>query len=322
MNCKQANESIRLSELMERLGYEVKKKERGNTEWRYLSPFRSEAEPSFYINTNQNCWFDHGEGEGSFSVVDFAQKYLQANGGGSSVQECLSWLVSLGFGNTQTRSFFPSEQQDNETFTPEPPKDLEFIRAKDVSHPAIFQYLKGRGISEPLITHYLKEVQYRNLKKNKVFFAFGIENRAGGFEIRSASDTPAFKSALIRRDISIIKGNPKKEEKILNVFEGTTDFLSLLSLLKTTRLNGDALLMHSLSSYSESIEFIQNETYSIVNLWLDNDTSGNKTTAKFIDDLDELTQDQSSRYTGYNDLNAYLKANLEKPQMFESFTPN
>lgn len=315
MNCEQANTSIALTDLMEVLGYQVRKKERGNTEWRYLSPFRKEADPSFYINVKDNCWFDHGEGEGSRSVVDFAIKYLQSNGKTSNVSDALNWLKSLGFGGITTKPLFTTQSKGDETSQDDIPRDLEFIRAKPVTHPAIFQYLNGRGIPDNLIIKYLEEVQYRNLKKNKVYFGFSMKNRGAGYEVRSASDTPVFKSALIKRDISIIKGIGQR--KTANVFEGMTDFLSLMVFLKTDALSGDSIIMHSLSSMRDTLEYINEMDYDLVNLWLDNDKSGLKMAHKLEVELAEDVLNQSGRYSPYDDLNKALKASMDKRDSFD-----
>lgn len=296
-----------MTDLMEKLGYEVKKKERGGSEWRYLSPFRSEAEPSFYINVRDNCWYDHGEAEGSRSVVDFAMKYLQSNGKPCGVADALTFLEDVGLGKIATKPLFPSASSFEE-IKEELPRDLEFIRTKPVAHPAIFQYLQGRGIPKQLVNKYLIEVQYRNLKKDKVFFAFGIKNRAGGYEIRSASDTPVFKSALIKRDISIIKGNDTISS--VNVFEGTVDFLSLLVLYNGSKLQGDTIIMHSLSSFQNTLEYIQNGSYQNINLWLDNDRSGKKMVTKFIKEGIQNIHDKCELYGSSKDLNDLLKKKL------------
>lgn len=312
MNCKQANENIILSDLMLTLGYEVKKKEKGGTEWRYLSPFRNEAEPSFYVNTKKNVWFDHGEGQGSRSVIDFGVKFLQSNGRSSGVADVLEWLEGLGFGGIDTPSFFVDDTPRIVSIKEETQSDLEFIRAKPVSHPAIFQYLSGRGIPDNLVRKYLQEIQYRNLIKDKVFFAFGMVNQSGGYEIRSASDQVPFKSALIKRDISFIPGQSKDKITHVNVFEGMTDYLSLLVLLKSNALGGDTLIMHSLSSYAQSLEFINNNQYKTAHLWLDNDTSGRKISGKFKSEARAEVVDQSGRYSKHKDLNTALGASNDQ----------
>lgn len=314
MNCKQANESIHLADVMNKLGYDVLKKEKGGNEYRYLSPFRTEAEPSFYINIKNNCWYDHGEGQGSYSVVDFAIRYLQSNGGSTDVSSALAWLENLGFQDESIENLFSEDRYDQHEKSNQN-SDLEFIRAKPVEHPAIFQYLNGRGISSSVIKEHLIEIQYRNLKVGKLLFGFGISNRAGGYEIRSAKDNPSFKSCLIKKDISIISKD--LDSTVLNVFEGLTDFLSFQMLIGKYKLQGDCLIMHSLSSFRKTIDFINGkEKYSRINLWLDNDPSGQKMTSRFVSELPLLVSDQSCRYATYKDLNAFLKAQKGNKGLF------
>lgn len=317
MNCEQANKNIHLTQIMERLGYKVYQKHKGGNEWLYLSPFRNEATPSFYINVAKNCYFDHGEGQGAFSVVDFAIRYLQTNGRANHVSDALNWLSSLGFSkDITTKNLFPSvstalsaskKEKENDI------RDLEFIRAYDVKHPAIFQYLEGRGITRHLIRIYLKEVQYRNLKKDKVFFGFAMQNRAGGWELRSASDKPVFKSALIKRDITYIQSKDNNSNTV-EVYEGTADFLSSLALFSVLEPVHDAIIMHSLSSFKDTLELIRENSYSSVQLFLDNDASGKKAAVKFTNELEIQVINQSGLYSGYKDLNEALKAKLEHPE--------
>ena len=126
---------------------------------------------------------------------------------------------------------------------------------------------------------YLKEVKYRNRESGKEYFAFGMENQSGGYEVRVASDKYPFKSALIKRDISVIRGC-RKDSGIANVFEGMTDYLSLLTMMKTDQLAGDSIVMHSLASYDQTINFIKKVGYSNINTFLDNDRSGEGTYAE------------------------------------------
>ncbi len=318
MNCKQANESIHLADVMNKLGYDVIIKEKGGNEYRYLSPFRSEAEPSFYINVKNNCWYDHGEGQGSYSVVDFAIRYLQSNGGSTDVSSALTWLANLGFQDGSINNLFSEDQYDQHNKSNQN-SDLEFIRAKPVGHPAIFQYLNGRGISTAVIRKYLLEIQYRNLNIGKNFFAFGISNASNGYEIRSSKDNPSFKSCLIKKDITIISEGSDFCE--LNIFEGLTDFLSFKTLVENDTAKCDCLIMHSLSSYRKTINYIMNNNqYRKINLWLDNDQSGKKMAYRFASELPLLVCDQSCRYATYKDLNAFLKAQNGSKGLFFNLT--
>ena len=63
---------------------------------------------------------------------------------------------------------------------------------------------------------------------------------------------------------------------MVNIFEGMTDFLSLLTLLKTNNLAGDSILMHSLSSFPKTVDYIKGKAYSSIHTYLDNNPSGAK----------------------------------------------
>src|SRR5215203_4666128 len=72
MNCEQANQ-FDLIEFLSKLGYQPNKVS-GNNYW-YLSPLRDEKNPSFKINRQKNCWYDHGLGTGG-RLVDFVLRYF------------------------------------------------------------------------------------------------------------------------------------------------------------------------------------------------------------------------------------------------------
>ena len=309
MNCKQAK-NIRLTEIMEKLGYKPSQSFKNGDELCYLSPFRSEATPSFFINSSKNMFYDFGMGEGDAGSVEFAIKYLETNNRPYTVSDALHWLSSLGFGKDHfTKPLFPFEKQTYipaKNLEPDGIRDLQFIKAVPVEHPAIFQYLGSRGISENLIKKYLLQIQYRNIKKDKVFFGFGMTNRAGGYELRSASDTPAFKSALIARSISVIQGTDGMRDRV-SIFEGMTDFLSFLEIYKIDQAREDIIIMHSLSSYKETLDYLIEQGYKSLYLYLDNDKAGRKHAQKFVDDTELKIIDNSQLYNGYGDMNDYLK---------------
>lgn len=50
----------------------------------FLSPFRSETEPSFKINLERNIWYDFGLGTGG-NVIDFAMQHFNMGTVGSAL---------------------------------------------------------------------------------------------------------------------------------------------------------------------------------------------------------------------------------------------
>ena len=138
-----------------------------------------------------------------------------------------------------------------------------------------------------------------------------MENLGGGYELRSASHKYSFKSALIKRDISIING-PEKEQGRVYVFEGMLDALSLLTLNKNSNPACDYLIMHSTNSFSKVASYIQSREYQTIHTFLDNDPTGEKTLKRFQDIFANKIIPQNHFYKGYNDVNDYLQGRAGK----------
>lgn len=323
MNAKQAK-AIMLTTLMDMLGYKAIKTERGGQELKYLSPFRKEAEPSFNVNLLKNSWYDFGEGEGG-NTLDFVVTYLRSNGKPSSVKDALSWLdqttgryKSTSRNTTQTSNHSSFSQQAAPevkiTAPKAPTRLLEFIRAHNIEDPRIYSYLNKRGIPPIIVDLYLQEIHYRNIESGKPFFAFGMPNAGGGYEIRAASDKLKFKSSLIANDISFIGGT--KGEGVVNVFEGMTDFLSLLVMLGVKNLKGDSIIMHSLSSFTRTCDYIKANGYSRINTFLDNNKSGESYSLKFAEVFGDRAINNSPHFQPHEDLNDTLRSGA-----IPNFTP-
>jgi 5S rRNA maturation endonuclease (ribonuclease M5) len=305
MNSYQAKK-LNLPEIMARLGYQPLREDKGGLEYWYSSPFRAEKEASFHTTYKGDKWIWNDFGDSGGTVIDFILRHENY----SSVSQALKFLDDLigRVGERQNSSpSFSFHQQPKTAVAVENFRDLELVSAKSVSNSVIFRYLtEERGIAFDLIKPYLKEVRYKNLKQGKEFFAFGTENIAGGYEIRAASDKFSFKSALVERQLTFFEGT-RPELGIVDVFEGTTDFLSLLTMMNTDRLTGDVVIMNSISNYQNVLEFIQEKGYKSVNLFLDNDKGGHKTTSRFVEDLGaEIVHNQSSMFFPHIDVNAAL----------------
>lgn len=321
MNTGQAKQ-LSLPEILSRLGFEpVTIRKNGNEYW-YCSPLREEKEPSFVVSKGKILnwvWNDFGGESGT--VVDFIMRYKNY----STISEALNFLEGMFKGH----SFAPvskkrvgEEEQPtlfsfNQQTAPISPqadlRELEFLDAYPIANPIIHAYLeKERGIARELADRYLQEVKYKNLKTGKVFFAFGMKNESGGYEIRVASSQYSFKSALIARDISLIPGSSGDTSKV-NVVEGMVDFLSLCAMYGALQLTNDTIILHSLTSYSRAVEMIKTRSYTVINTFLDNDPSGRDYTAKFQQDFEGQVQDQSSLFLPHRDINDAWLAN--QPQL-------
>ena len=320
MNANQAKH-IDLPNLMARMGYEPVSILKGGNELFYNSPFRNEKEPSFHVSRGKKypwVWCDFGDTNGT--VIDFVMRHEDCD-----FKSALQFLDDM-YGKSPTtilknNTFAESEKEpflfSQETFTPneDEEKDLEFLSVNKIQNPLIQSYLVNeRGISRSLIDKYLSEVRYRNKKTGKEYFAFGIKNESGGYEIRAASSDYNFKSALKGRDITLIKGS--KPDAEVNVIEGMTDFLSLCAMYDTEQLTNDTIIMHSTSSYKRTKEVIQQNGYSKIHGFMDNDSTGDKTTERFNNDFPDLFFDERQLYSKFKDLNQALIS--QQPNFFRT----
>lgn len=328
MNTNQAK-NINLPDLLSRLGFQPVEVRKGGKELWYLSPFRAEKAPSLHVSEGHSVpyvWKDFGDIGGT--VIDFVMRYKSFN----HISDALAFLdgiygkslpvakarVGEKFPDTQPELFSFHQQaaaQRPENFLDTPAQELELLSADPVTNRIILAYLiEKRAISSGLITRYLKEIRYKHLPTGKEYFAFGMPNQAGGYEVRSASDDYIFKSVLGGRDISYVRGTGPAPRAV-NVFEGMTDFLSLLEMMGAEQSRGDVIVMHSLSSFTRVCEFIRKEDYTTINTFLDNDRAGQQHTEQFIQEFGVIVQPQNALYQGYKDLNEALIDNQVPPSL-------
>lgn len=320
MNANQAN-NLDLPDLLSRLGHQPIEIKKNGAELWYRSPFREEKDASFHISKGHTwpwVWNDFADEGGT--VMDFVMRYQ----GHRSFKKALAFLDGLYKGN----SFFITSSRVGESSTNQlnlfsfhgqtaakPPKifengGLEFISASSIENSLIHHYLEQRQIPKKLADRYLLEVKYRNKSKNRVYFAFGMENRSGGFEIRAASDEYKFKSALKIRDITVITGAQSKCDAV-NVFEGMTDFLSFLVLKQQEAPIEDCIILHSLSSFSRAVLHIEQHAYATIYTYLDNNSSGLEYTEKFVIRFGDRATAQNTLFSPHIDLNDALLAGVQ-----------
>lgn len=314
MNTQQAKE-LDFPQLLSSLGLEPVKVTKGGRELWYASPFRPEKEPSFHTSFVGGKWIWNDFGDSGGNIIDFIMRYENL----STVKDVLQYLRErnpvgrAGSSNPDQAALFSFQKANHRTVDSldgleEHERQLELTQAHPIRNPIIHIYLeKERKIPRHLVDQYLEEVKYWNKQKGKQFFAFGMKNQSGGYEIRAASSAYNFKSALKARDITVIPGRAGGRETV-NIFEGMTDFLSLLTMMNTDKLNGDALIMHSVSSTGRAIAYIREQGYSAINTFLDNNDSGQKSTAKFMKEFGSLVASQSGSFAPHVDLNDALCA--------------
>ncbi|ODS80450.1 MAG: hypothetical protein ABS46_14240 [Cytophagaceae bacterium SCN 52-12] len=317
MNSEQAKH-LNFPDLLQTLGHAPVKILKNGRELWYPSPFRNEKDPSFHISVGRLgfwIWKDFGDQGGT--IIDFAMRYANV----STVREALAFLDRHANAPARTRShdqdqtrLFSFHQQDHreavENFSAD--RQLELIEAHPIQSPAILSYLTHeRGISVELARRYLVEVKYRNLAVGKQFFGFGMRNESGGYEVRVALPNHKFKSAITTRDITVIPGSEPGSGTV-SVFEGMTDFLSLLVLQGKHHLQEDAIIMHSLSSRGRTVEYLKEHLYNQIRTYFDNNPAGQKGTAQMQAELGPVVVSYSSVFAPHTDLNDALQSMSRK----------
>jgi hypothetical protein len=187
-------------------------------------------------------------------------------------------------------SFFSFQKQIFETPVKEE-SNINIEKIIPIQHLALIQYLKSRGITKFQNVDNLKEAHYSINEKK--YFGIGFENRSGGFEIRSKYA----KICLGKKDITIIKN----QSQILRVFEGFFDYLSFIQIRDSKKLEqSDYLILNSVGLVTKNLSVLGN--YKTIELYLDNDTTGNKYT-DIIKEAFQNSIDYRSFFKGYKDLN-------------------
>jgi len=263
MNVQQAR-AIPLRIILEKLEATCTKQKQ-NEDW-YLSPFREEKTASFHVNIGKNIWYDFGEGIGGNSV-DLVCEYLKRSREDFTPADALRWLRNMACA-------VPMPKHAREVILEK--QKLSIKKITDIRHLALKRYIRSRGIDDEIAKNYLKEVYVLNEEKFSKFFALGLKNEDGGWDLRN----PFLKGSAGPKSITFIRGN-KPKPSIIDVFEGMFDFLSILACEKKEQMEGDAIILNSISCLSKAVSYIKGYGYSSVRTWFDNDKAGKQATETF-----------------------------------------
>ena len=247
----------------------------------FLSPFRSETQASFKVSKKLNRWYDHGEGKGG-NVIDLICLITKG-----TVKETLHIIV-------QDEHFFSFQQQP--LLGKEREHAITIMYAKPIRHFGLRKYLYERSISIRTASGFCREAHY--LFKGRNYFAIGLKNDSGGWELRNKY----YKNSSSPKDITHIKnGNTK-----LIVTEGMFDLLSIVEYHKNLELEYDFLVLNSTAFVQKAMRI--QEGYSSIELYLDNDANG-KRTSKELMAYSKNCKDNSKLYSGFKDMNEWLRGN-------------
>ena len=287
LQCDTARETS-IVEFLKNSGFSPKR-ENHKEAW-YLSPLRKETVSSFKVSKVLNRWFDHGMGRGG-NVIDLV---IEINSN-CSVKEALAILDKTipSFSFQQQNSFAVLKAED----------EIRIDKILPIQYPALLNYLKGRKVNPGLTAKYAKQVHYSF--KNSTYFAIGLKNVSGGWELRN----PHYKNSASPKDFSLISTS----KSMLSITEGMFDFFSLITLYPGLPQKSDFIVLNSVS-FINRIKNIA-EGYSKIGLYLDNDQAGEKATQRLLADVDNSV-DMSSIYESKKDLNEFLIASNQRIHRF------
>jgi len=281
--CNSARE-ISIVDFLKKNGFSPKR-ENQKEAW-YLSPIRKENDASFKVSKLLNRWYDHGIGKGG-NIIDL----VIALNHNCSVREALSILDR----NVPSFSF----QQPKNVVVLKHENEIQVDKVFPIRHPALIKYLQQRKTNVDVAKRFAKQVHY--YLNGTRYFAIGLENVSGGWELRNTY----YKNAAAPKDYSLFSTS----KQMLSVTEGMFDFFSLLTLYPNLSQKSDFLILNSISF----IDRIRNSVrdYSKIGLYLDNDRSGKKATLKLMADLNNCV-DMSAIYGSKKDLNEMLLASSQR----------
>lgn len=294
MNVAQAKQ-LRMKDVLEALGCQPHHETKGEI-W-YPSPFRHESEPSFKINLERNIWYDFGEGTGG-NILDFAMKYYATD-----LRSALRQLAALNIGTllqpVTKSATVPKRAAVKATAGSE--NGLRVTSVQPLNNPALIVYLEQRCIPLEIAKDYVQEMHYT--RQGKPYFALAFANDSGGYELRN----PYFKGTHSVKDITLVKR--KGNAGSVALFEGFMDMLSALVAYAEDLKDTSLLVLNSVALKDKALVAIRAMDARTVQLFPDHDASGQEMGTWFMKQLRGMeVVDQSRRYAGHKDVNAWLVA--------------
>lgn len=293
MNVKQALE-VPISRVLEILN--TKSAPRKGKQQFYYSVFRPEKTPSLHVNHETNQWYDFGEGIGG-DVLHLVTHYLKSCGESDTTVDALRWLRNMTGTYEPIKVLRPSVKD-------RPDRALVIRDNTPFDHLGLLRYFSDRGISKPVAVKYTRQLRIYNKQTKSSFYVIGFQNEDRGWEIRNAK----FKGCISPKAVSFVRGRSFKANEI-NVFEGFFDFLSLASQSKDGKLEGDSLVLNSISCLERGLAYLKNYGYTTLLSYMDNDKAGKQA----IDHLTAFAKTQQGMthrpmnrlYAEFKDVNAW-----------------
>ena len=299
MNTDQAKE-IDFPKLLSKLGFEPVKISKSGSELWYNSPLRSEKTASFHTSFLGGKWIWKDFGDIGGTVIDFIMRYQNSDvkdalafleGRVGAVKNTIPTPLNLNFGTDKS---IPSVEAAKKIFT------LKEIKNFGSDYSLSEYIISNRGIDQEIAKQFLKEIHFVNNQNGKHYFAAGLKNTEGGYEIRN----PFFKSTVPETSKSMSFVKMGEDNKEIICFEGFIDFLSYGTLFGL-QSHQNYLVLNTVSFVKEAAQMIKSSSYSKILTFFDNDKAGQEATEYFKIQLPNV-QSQNVIYANDKDLNAFL----------------
>ena len=279
MTSKQAN-SISIRDYLARMNIRPVKDK--SSYGMYYSPFRAETAASFKVDYRKNLWYDFGSGEGG-TMIDLAMKI-----NGCTFHEAMKKLE----GN-ETPFFVPPEKPVGISYS------TMLRRVRPLKSIALTEYLSERGINLDIALIQCVEVHYSI--GDRIYYAIGFKNDAGGYELRNRH----FKGTVSPKNITTF--TVLTNECML--FEGFMDYLSYLTFKQQLQPQMDTVVLNSTAHKDKAMNFLN--AHSLVYSYLDNDRTGKRILSEIASQHGNV-KDLSMYFEPCNDLNEYLVNKINK----------
>src|SRR5690606_32797953 len=168
---------------------------------------------------------------------------------------------------------------------------INILSVQELSNFQLLRYAKNRGIPRGLIRELTSEVHFELY--GKPYYAIGLENRRGGYELRNAF----YKASSRPKSYSYFQ----QDGNGLIITEGLFDYLSLALLDSELFFTHDHIILNSLSFIQEIIVRFDGYPDPIL-LFLDNDAAGDRMTSYLLEHFAQAI-DLRYRFYPHKDLN-------------------
>lgn len=296
---EQAN-AIPLTEILSIIGYVPLKKEDYDL-W-YYSPLLADNLSLFHVETRSNTWRDYAVNKAG-DVVAFVCAYLESQGEDFTQSDALRWLTNMlpcGICGADL-------SEDDPTY---PNANFVVNRVHPITNGSYTRYLFYRGIQLDLAKRYLKDARVTNYITGKSFSALALVNENGGYHLVNRR----FKGWVAPKGVSVLRGSVILPPEV-HLFKNFMDFLAVLTTQGKTVLDGDAIILNSLSNSPKAFPYIRGYTYERLTSWLDNTAASQKA----IEIFDAFCANQPRKiehrmmnytYAGFRDVSAWHRHNL------------